>query len=102
MKSKVMTAADGLSARQGYSHRGCGSASRDSRKSKERWWDGLEEREQRYLVLGTAVGELLWSYQMLKVAVWEVGGGFTWTMSSMGVTSKPSHVPHGARILHRS
>lgn len=26
----------------------------------------------------------------------------TWTMSSMGVTSKPSHVPHGARILHKS
>lgn len=50
MKSKVMTAADGLRARQGYSHRGCGSASRDSRKSKERWWDGLEEHEQKYLV----------------------------------------------------
>lgn len=38
VKSKVMTAADGLSARQGYSHNGCGSASRDSRKSKEFWW----------------------------------------------------------------
>lgn len=37
MKSKVMVAVDWVRARQGYSHRGCGSASRDSRKSRERW-----------------------------------------------------------------
>lgn len=27
---------------------------------------------------------------------------FTWTISSIGVTLKPSHVPHGARIRHKS
>lgn len=37
VKSKVMVAVDWVRARQGYSHRGCGSASRDSRKSRERW-----------------------------------------------------------------
>lgn len=39
VKSKVMVAVDWVRARQGYSHRGCGSASRDSRKSRERWGD---------------------------------------------------------------
>lgn len=39
VKSNVMTAADGVRARHGYSHRGWGSASRDSRKSRERCED---------------------------------------------------------------
>ena len=35
MKSKVMTAEDVVRARHGYSQRGWGSASRDSRKSRD-------------------------------------------------------------------
>ena len=39
VKSKVMTAVDWVRARHGYSHRGWGSASRDSRKSRDCWRD---------------------------------------------------------------
>lgn len=35
VKSKAMTCADRVTARHGYSHSGWGSASRDSRKSKD-------------------------------------------------------------------
>lgn len=36
VKSKVMTALGDVNARHGYSHKGWGSASRDSRKSRDR------------------------------------------------------------------
>lgn len=114
VKSKVMTAADGLRARQGYSHSGCGSASRDSRKSKEHWWERVggtwtrifgarNERfldEKWYLELKNC--GVIWCWKRLYSMKSYCTRRVTWTMSSMGVTSKPSHVPHGARILHKS
>lgn len=43
VKSKVMTAVDWVRARHGYSQRGWGSASLDSWKSRDRWWDRCGE-----------------------------------------------------------
>lgn len=92
VKSNVMTGRGLVRARHGYSHSGCGSASRDSRKSKDCW-----SRSQKHInqLLNPRIIIYIPDQNLEAVLL-------TWIISSIGLTSKPSQVPQGNRILHRS